>query len=67
MAVSDEIVGALAETLSSATDDGIAARLVAAVLQAADAPTLSPVCPGPLASDPALIAAAYLDGAAMVR
>jgi hypothetical protein len=38
MAVSDEIVAALAETLSTATDEGIAARLVAAVLQAADAP-----------------------------
>ena len=61
MAVSDERVRVLADVLSSATDDGVAARLVSGVLQAADAPPLSPVCPGPRDPDAALVAAAFLD------
>ena len=61
MAVSDNAVGTLDAALATATDDGVAARLVSAVLQAADAPPLNPVCPGPRAAGPALIAAAYLD------
>lgn len=65
MAGTSEPVRALAHVLSTATDDGVAARLVVGVLQAVDAPTLKPVCPGSRGHEPALTAAAFLDASAL--
>ena len=65
MAGTDEPVRVLGDVLSTATDDGVAARLVMGVLHAVDAPSLSSVCPGPREHEPALAAAAFLDASAL--